>query len=136
MKILNQKPIEFNSPAEVLYDVGDLKRAIEWYSNKPVARLKHIFLYGKYYAVSIYEQKIHVHRLLMMYWLRRDLEIDEYVHHKNGNRYNNLKENLEIMSASSHQSLTNKGRKQSSEHISKRTVSMKRTRYENPELIR
>lgn len=116
MIINRQKPIEFNSLAECLFDAKELRKAILWYSRKPVARLKHIFLYGKYYAVSIYDQKIHIHRLLMMYWLQRDLERDEYVHHKNGNRFNNLKENLELMSASLHQSITNKGRKHTKEH--------------------
>ena len=134
--ILNrQKPIQFNSPVEVLYSVEDLKKAILWYSEKPVARLKHVFLYGSYYAVSIYDEKIHIHRLLMMFWLQRDLEPDEYVHHINGNKFNNMRENLEVMSASQHQRITNVGRKQSPEHIAKRTASMKRTRYENPELL-
>lgn len=115
-----QKPIQFNSPVEVLYDVEELKRAILWYSEKPVLGLKKVFLYGRYYAVSIYDQKIHIHRLMMMYWLKRDLEHDEYVHHKNGNKFNNMKENLELMSASLHQSITNKGRKQTPEWIKDR----------------
>lgn len=145
MKILGQKSISFNSPVEVLFDSEDLKKAIKWYSDKPVARLKHVYLHGRYYAVSIYEQKIHIHRLLMMYWLKRDLESNEYVHHKNGNRFNNLKENLEVMSASQHQSITNKGRKQTPDWIEKRiarTANAKRGKkypkkiYENPELIK
>lgn len=120
MIIKKQKPIDFNSPADLLFDREDLKKAIMWYSDKPVARLKHVFLYGNYYAVSIYEQKIHIHRLLMTYWLKRDLQTNEYVHHKNGNKMNNLKENLEIMLAPLHQSITNKGRKQTPEWIKKR----------------
>ena len=135
MIVHKQKPLQFNSPADVLFDAAELKVAILWYSSKPVARLKHIFLYGRYYAVSIYEEKLHIHRLLMTYWLKRDLEPTEYVHHKNGNKFNNLRENLELLPASLHQSVTNKGRKQSATHIAKRTASMKRTRYENPELL-
>lgn len=144
MKILAQKTIEFNSPVEVLFDKVDLRKAILWYSDKPVARLKHVYLHGRYYAVSIYEQKIHIHRLLMMYWLQRDLEPGEYVHHKNGNKFNNLKENLEVMAASIHQSITNKGRKQTPEWIQKRiskTANVKRGKkypkkiYENPDLL-
>ena len=141
MIIHKQKPIEFNSPAEVLFDREELKKAILWYSkDKPVARLKHIFLHGRYYAVSIYDQKIHIHRLLMMYWLQRDLQRNEYVHHKNGNKFNNHRDNLELMLGSDHQRLTNKGRKQSKEHIMKRANATTMTRYghpiyENPELL-
>jgi hypothetical protein len=116
MIINKQKPIEFNSPADLLFNREDLKLAILWYSKKPVARLKHVYLHGNYYAVSIYDEKIHIHRLLMMFWLKRGLERDEYVHHKNGNKLNNLKENLEIMSASDHQKLTKSGVSLSLEH--------------------
>lgn len=139
-----QNPIDFNSPAECLFDREDLKKAITWYSSKPVCRLKHVFLHGRYYAVSIYDQKIHIHRLLMMYWLKRDLGRFEYVHHKNGNRFNNHKDNLELMLDFQHQSITNKGRKQSPEWIKKRitkTANAKRGKkypkniYENPELL-
>lgn len=144
MIIKRQKPIHFNSVVSVLFDENELRKAILWYSNKPVAPLKHVYLYGRYYAVSIYEEKIHIHRLLMMYWLKRDLQSNEYVHHKNGNRFNNLKENLEVLSASVHQSITNKGRKQTPEWIKKRigkTANIKRGKkypkkiYENPELL-
>jgi hypothetical protein len=135
-----QKKIDFNSPIDCLFDSDDLRRAIIWYSNKPVCRLKHIYLYGRYYAVSIYEHKIHIHRLLMMYWLKRDLASNEYVHHKNGNRFDNRKENLEIVFSSVHQSMTNKGRKQTQEHINRRADATTKTRYghsiyENPELL-
>lgn len=136
MILKRQKPIQFNSPTEVLYDVEDLKKAILWYANgRPVVGLKHVFLYGKYYAVSIYDEKIHVHRLLMMYWLQRDLESDEYVHHINSNKFNNMRENLEVMWASEHQRQTNLGRKQTPDHIAKRTAAMKKTRYENKDLL-
>lgn len=111
-----QKRIEFNSPVEVLFDSNELRKAITWYSKKPVCRLKHVFLHGRYYAVSVYDQKIHIHRLLMMYWLNRDLGRYEYVHHKNGNRFNNLKDNLELQWVSVHQSGINKGKKFSIEH--------------------
>lgn len=116
MIINKQKPIEFNSPHEVLFDRDDLKKAILWYTDKPVCRLKHVYLHGRYYAVSIYEQKLHVHRLLMMYWLQRDLDRNEHVHHINGNRYNNLKENLEVVLASEHISHHQKGILKSEEH--------------------
>lgn len=73
-------------------------------------------MFGRYPAVSIHHEKIHVHRLLMMYWKKRKLETKEHVHHKDGNRLNALKENLEIKDASVHLSYHNKGRKFSEEH--------------------
>lgn len=127
MIIKKQKPISFNSSVEVLFDKEDLKKAIIWYSQKPVAQLKHVYLHKKYYTVSIYEEKIHIHRLLMMFWMQRDLEPTEYVHHKNGNRFNNLKENLEILPASIHQSMTNKGRKFTQKHKDKIKKANKKT---------
>ena len=126
MIINKQKPIEFNSPHEVLFDRDDLKKAILWYSDKPVCRLKHVYLHGKYYAVSIYENKIHIHRLLMMYWEKRDLQRNEHVHHINGNKFNNLRKNLKIVDESEHISLHNKGRKFSDEHRMRISLSNKR----------
>jgi len=144
MIINRQKPIEFNSPLEVLFDRDELKKAIIWYSPKPVARLKHVFKHGRYYAIAIYDQKIHIHRLLMMYWLKRDLERNEYVHHINGNPFNNLRENLELMSASLHQSLIHKGKPKTLEHRRKigeankkrKGMKFKKRIYENPELLK
>lgn len=105
-----QKPIDFINDCNCLVDWIELEKAIKWFAKRPVCRAKHVYMHGKYAAISIYEQKIHVHRLLGMYWMNRELERDEYVHHKNGNRFDNRKENLQIMWASEHQSITNKGR--------------------------
>jgi hypothetical protein len=125
--ILNkQNNIEFSSPVEVLFDREELKHAIYWYSKKPVCRLKHVYLHGKYYAVSIYDKKIHIHRLLMMFWQKRDLEPQEYVHHKNGNRFNNLKDNLELIMCPDHQSIHNKNRIFSDTHRHKLSEANKK----------
>jgi hypothetical protein len=88
-------------------DEGELIKAILWYSSKPIARVKTVYVYGKYPAVSIYNEKIHIHRLLMMYWLNRKLSSEEYVHHKDENRLNALRRNLEIVGQSKHQSQHN-----------------------------
>ena len=119
MIIKIQKKIEFLNDCNCLVNYKLLEKAIKWYSNKPVARIKHIYLYGKYPAVSIYEQKIHIHRLLIMYFTKRDLESNIYVHHIDGNPLNNLEINLEIMEASKHQSLSNKGKQLSGSHKNK-----------------
>lgn len=143
MIILKQKKIEFNSPHKVVFDRNELAKAILWHSKKPVAPIKHVFLHGRYYAVSIYDKKIHIHRLLMMYWLQRDLESTDYIHHKDENPYNNLKTNLELMLPSEHQSLHRKGIKLSEEHkrnigfANKRRkgIKYKKHIHENPELL-
>lgn len=121
-----QKRIEFNSPKEVLYDEEDLRKAIIWYSHKPVCRLKNVYLHGRYYAVSIHYEKIHIHRLLMKYWKQRDLSRREHVHHIDGNRFNNLKENLELMPAGKHISHHVAGVPLSEEHRAKISLSNKR----------
>jgi len=116
MKVKIQKPIEFRNQCNCLVDYDELEKAIIWYSDKPTARLKSIYLHGGgglYPSVSIYDKKISVHRLLMMYWLNRDLGCYEYVHHKDGNPLNARFENLQIMAAAEHPVHHLKGRKQS-----------------------
>ena len=119
---------------------SSLAQAILWYSQKPVFQVKKVFMYGRYAAVSIHKEKIHIHRLLMMWHLRRKLKTIEYVHHKNNNCLDNSLDNLEVLSASKHQSITNKGRKQSAEHVKKRANATTLTRYghalyEHPNLL-
>src|SRR5699024_777785 len=111
-----QEPIEFRNESGCKVDVEELEKSVIWYSEKPVSRIKKIFMHGQYPAISIYKEKIHVHRLLMMYWNDRELNREEYVHHKDGNKLNALKSNLEIMPDSDHQSLHTKNRKLSNIH--------------------
>jgi len=141
MIIKSQKPIEFINQCGCIYKTEDLLDAIKWYSKRPVARIKTIYLYGEYPAISIYEQKIHLHRLLVMWILKRELDTSEYVHHEDGNKLNALTTNLVIQSSEEHQRLTNKGRRQSPSHIAKRINATSLTRYghtiyENPELLK
>ena len=100
-------------------DYKELEKAIIWYSDKPVARLRKIYMLGNYPAISVYHEKIHVHRLLMMYWERRKLKREEYVHHKDENKLNALRDNLVIMPESEHQRLHTKGRNFSKLHRSR-----------------
>lgn len=90
-----------------------------WYSLKPLRKFRKIYLLGEYPAVGIYKEKFHVHRLLMMYWEDRSLKRDEYVHHKDENKLNTLRTNLEIVPESEHQSFHNKGRIFSPSHRAK-----------------
>jgi len=140
MTIKIQRPIQIVNNCDCVVDEGELIKAILWYSSKPIARVKTVYVYGKYPAVSIYNEKIHIHRLLMMYWLNRKLSSEEYVHHKDENQLNALRRNLEIVGQSKHQSQHNKGRKQTVDHIKKRINSTTLTRYghivyESPSLL-
>ncbi len=141
MKINKQKPIEFTNNCGCSIDISALTKAVLWFANgRPVARFKTIFLYGCYPAVSIYEQKIHVHRLLLMWLYGRELDRYEYAHHLDGDKLNARISNLRVMSASEHQRKVNKGRKQTPEHIAKRINATTKTRYghslyENPDLL-
>ncbi len=132
MIVKKQKPIKFINKCNCSVNFEELEKAIIWFSDKPTAQTKSIFLHGRYPAVSIYDRKIHVHRLLMMYWLNKDLDTKEYVHHLDGNPLNALRINLCLMSASEHQSKTNKGRTQSPEFIFRRTNASTMARYGHP----
>jgi len=119
MRVNRQEPIKFINTCNCIVDYDDLEKAILWHSDKPVARLRKIYMYGEYPAVSIYDEKIHVHRILMMYWMDRRLSSKEFVHHLNGNKLCALKSNLAVMISSGHQSLHNKGKILSESHRDK-----------------
>ena len=73
-------------------------------------------MHGEYPAVSIIKDKIHIHRLLMMYWIGTDLPKCYFVHHIDGNKLNATKENLSLVFNSKHQSYHNKGKTITNEH--------------------
>ena len=140
MIIKSDSATRFRNEAKAQFNADDLRGAITWFAHKSVAPTKKIFMYGRYPAVSIYDTKIHIHRLLMMFWEERDLESGEYVHHIDGNPLNALRHNLEINGASEHQGNIHRGKKQTPEHIAKRINATTITRYghslyENPELL-
>ena len=130
MIINEQKPIEIINECNAIFEEQYLISAILWFANnRNVARQKTVFMYGRYPAVSIYEQKIHIHRLLWMWFHQRELDCNEYIHHKDYNPLNALIANLQLQSASEHQSNTNRGRKQSPKHIARRIDATTKTRY-------
>lgn len=111
MIVKNQKKIEFINDCNCIVDYNELEKAILWYQEKPTSRLKHIYLFGKYPAVSILNKKIHIHRLLMMYWNNnKELSRELYVHHIDENKLNADKNNLIFMECKIHQSKHNKGK--------------------------
>lgn len=117
MIVREQKPLVFNNACNAIFKDWQLEQAMLWYSQiLPVCRVKKIFLYGKYPAVSMRGEKIHIHRLLVSWLHKRRLKKQEYVHHKDGDKLNGKLSNLELMSVTEHQSITNKGRKFTNAH--------------------
>lgn len=135
--MLKQKPITLVNECGAIYSEKKLIAAMLWVAQDPMKSRKKVFMYGRYPAVSVGRNKYHIHRLLIAYE-NDGLGNQFYVHHKDGNRLNATRKNLEIMRASEHQSITNKGRKQSPEWINKRLTNSWKTRrkiYENPNLL-
>jgi len=127
MIVNKQKQVEFVNDCNAIVDYKLLADAIYWYSLKPTARIKHIYLFGKYPAVSIYKEKIHIHRLIGMFINKRKLKRDEYIHHKDENKLNCSVDNLVLMKEAEHQSLHNKG-KQISIKQRERIIRFNKTR--------
>jgi len=141
MIVKNQRPIVFNNEAKAIYDPIDLVFAIYSRTTKPVCRVKKIFLYGQYPAISIYGIKHHIHRLIAEYRLGRALQRNESAHHIDGNSLNALWENLKIMLQGDHIRHHLKGKKQDMEFAFRRTNASCIAKYghkrvhSNPELL-
>lgn len=110
MTVKEQKKISFVNECGCIVDEEDLAKAILWYQKHPTLSKKKIYMHGYYPAVSIGNIKIHVHRLLMQFWLGMKLPFHASVHHINENKLDARKENLSVVINSAHNSNHNKGR--------------------------
>lgn len=134
MKPFVQNKIEFNNTCNCIVDYKILEDAIIWYSKFPVFKNRKIYLHGCYPCVSIYNKKIHVHRLLISYVNNRILTTNEYCHHIDNNKLNANIDNLIIVNDKIHQSLHNAGKTLSLAHrakISKNNTKRKGIRHKN-----
>ena len=111
-----RKEIQLINDCGAIFNNCDLENAIRWYAKTPVARIKHVYLHGNYPAVSVGKEKIHIHRLLMMYWLKSSIPHDFYVHHLDENKLNADKVNLSVIHCLPHQSCHNKGKVLTAQH--------------------
>lgn len=111
MIIKQQKDIRFINDCGCIVDENELSSAILWYQKEPTMHIKHIYMHGSYPAVSIHKVKIHVHRLLMLYWNNGFIPPEKQVHHKNGNKMDARRCNLILLNAGEHQSMHKKGKK-------------------------
>lgn len=128
MKPKKQQPLTFNNKCNCIVDYDLLERAMLWYigESKTLMSNRVIYLHGKYPAVSIYDEKVHVHRLIAMYLKRSKIDFSIHAHHKDGNKLNSSEENIELIDASDHLSMHNKGKKLSNEHRIKISEAGKR----------
>lgn len=110
MTVKIQRTIKFKNMCNCIVDYSELEKAIKWYSDKPVRSIKKIYIHGKYPAITIGKQKIHIHRLLVNYWLNTKLPKDFLVHHTNNNKLDARKENLAVVYITTHQRNHNKGK--------------------------
>ena len=110
MIVKEQLPIVFKNKCGAKFSDFQLAKAIIWKAERPVCRVKTVFMNGKYPAISIHGKKHHIHRLIMEWRVLRKLNPKEYVHHIDGNKLNATVTNLEIMDEATHQSHHNKGK--------------------------
>lgn len=128
MTVKEQKKISFVNECGCIVEEEDLAKAILWYQTHPTLSKKKIYMHGDYPAVSIGHVKIHVHRLLMQYWLGIRLPFHASVHHINENKLDACKENLSVVINSAHNSNHNKGRIFQDEHRKKISEANKKRR--------
>lgn len=124
-----EKDITFINKAGAIFDEDLLMKAMLWKSTSNILNTKTVYLYGKYPAIGLGRYKYHIHRLIMSYVRKSALRRNQYVNHINENKLDSRIENLEVLEASHHQSITNKGRKQSKEWMEKRINNVTKTRY-------
>lgn len=108
--VKTQRSIKFINDCGAIVDTSLLEQAMLWYADTPMRSIKHIFKYGCYAAVSIFKEKIHVHRLIGLF-ISKSKDCTDHFHHRNGNKMDNRVDNIERISPSEHISKHQKGRK-------------------------
>ena len=114
-----QRKIDFINECDCLVDVELLESAILWFSHGNLKSPRKIYMHAKYPCVSVFDKKIHVHRLIGMYLWRETIANGMVVHHEDHNKLNSRVDNLSVMSNTIHASHHNKGKVLSDDHKKK-----------------
>lgn len=122
MTVKYRRDIRFENKCLCVVDYDLLRKAMLWLSDKPQLEKKTIYLHGKYPAVSVLGEKIHVHRLLARYVVGV-LKRSDVVHHKDSDKLNAALDNLEVISAQTHGHIHNAGKVLSEEHKQKIAIA-------------
>lgn len=104
-------PIFYND-CNAIFDSLLLYQAIDWKCqnlNKYCFKKYKIYLHNGYPCISIGHEKIRVHQLLGEYLFGK-IRNGYVIHHIDGNKLNNNKENLQYISSSLHSKIHNKGK--------------------------
>lgn len=68
MSVKEQKQIKFINDCNAIVDYIELEKAILWCAKNPVTSIKHIYMHGKYPAVSISREKIQDSQIEEVMW--------------------------------------------------------------------
>lgn len=99
--------MEFIKPTDVYFDENDLEAAILTLTDKPKEAYK-IFIRNSYPCFCIGHKHYYVHRVLGGFYFG---DLDGYlIHHINGEKTDNTRENLQKISNSEHTRLHHTGR--------------------------
>lgn len=121
MKPKKQRKIVFINDCDCEFDPELLERAMLWFSAGNLKSPRKVYMHAKYPCVTIYDKKIHVHRLIGLFLWKELVVSGMVVHHKDHNKLNTLTDNLDLISNTIHASHHNKGKTLSDSH--KRKIS-------------
>ena len=102
----------FENSCNAIFDENLLYEAIEWKCqnlNKYCYKKYKVYLYNSYPCISIGHEKIRIHQLLGEYLFGK-IRKGYVIHHKDGNKLNNQKDNLQYISNVFHTQIHHKGK--------------------------